>query len=65
MINSYKIAVVELQVRRTFGKRNCKQKDIEVVLKEMGFEVVNYINLIQHSVQWQAFAELGTNLLAS
>jgi hypothetical protein len=53
----------EAQVKRPLGRprRRCED-NIKLDLKEIGIDGVNWIKLVQDTVQWQAFVNMVMNL---
>jgi cupin superfamily acireductone dioxygenase involved in methionine salvage len=54
--NAYKIVVRKPEWKRPLGRpRHRYKENIETVVKEVGYEGVDWINLAQDRDQWQAF----------
>jgi hypothetical protein len=60
----YRVLVGRLEGERPLGRPRCRWKDnIKLVLREIGINGANWINLAQGRVQWWAFVNTVMNLL--
>jgi hypothetical protein len=63
MRNSYKIFVEEPEGKRPFGRPRRRWVDnIKMDIKEMGWEDVDWIHVIQDRAQWWTVVNTGMNL---
>jgi hypothetical protein len=59
----YRVLVGRPEVKRPLGRPRCRWKDnIKMDLRETGIDGVNWIQLAQDRVQWQAFVNMVINL---
>jgi hypothetical protein len=50
------------EATRPLGRFKCRQEgNIKMNIEEIGFENVDYIQLVQHRVQWQALVNMVMN----
>jgi hypothetical protein len=58
----YRVLVGNPEGKRPLGRPRCRCEDnIKMDLREIGIDGVNWIELAQDSVQWQAFDKLSDN----
>jgi hypothetical protein len=61
--NAYGILVGKPDVKRPFGRRRCSWVDnIKIDLREIGWDVVDWIELAQDGDQWRALVNTVMNL---
>jgi hypothetical protein len=59
----YRVLVGRLKGKRPLGRLKCRWEDnIKMDLREKGIDGVNWIQLAQDRVQWQAFVNMVMNL---
>jgi len=64
--NMYKIFVGKPEEKRPLGNSRYRWEDnIRMDLKAVGYEDMDWIYLVQDSVQWQAFVNMIMNLPAN
>jgi len=62
----YSVSVGRPEGKRPLGRHRCRwEVNIKLDLREIGINGVNWIQLGQEGVQWQAFVNMVMNLLSS
>jgi hypothetical protein len=62
--NTYKVLVIKIEEKKTFGRSRCRWEDnIYIDLEEIRWEVLDWIHMAQDRVKWRAFVKMVMNLL--
>jgi len=61
--NAYKVLVGKPEGKRPLGRSKHKwENNIGMDIWELGYEIMNWINVIQYRDQWQALVDTALNL---
>jgi hypothetical protein len=62
MYHAYSILVGKLEETRPFGRPRRRRYNTRMVVREIGWEIVKWIHLVQDKDQWRALVNTVMNL---